>query len=275
MLGGAYYYFTSTPSQPDPVPVSSQNETKPLTTQPLIPQISKPLLSGDTRFLELINGGNPVHGEPDGDVIVDVWPGVAVSTTDITLHETVREAVLLMFENADAQNIGPYYVTSGYRDEEEQRRTYDEMDDKSLVQPPGYSEHQAGLAVDIMAEGVKQFELADSPEGQWLADNSWRYGLLLRYTDDKSDITGVTGEAWHFRYVGQPHAWYCYQNGLCLEEYIEHLIATGGYEAELDGIRYSVNYERLEVGEPDEPEDGTQYELSGDNTGGWVLTSWE
>jgi D-alanyl-D-alanine carboxypeptidase len=257
------------------MPVSSQDETPLATTQAFIPQISMPTLHGDTRFLELINGGHPILGEPAGDVIVSAWPGVAVSTTDITLHEAVREAVLLMFEDADAKGIGPYYVTSGYRDEEEQRKTYIEMSDKNLAQPPGHSEHQLGLAVDIMADGVKQFELADSREGQWLADNSWRYGLLLRYTDDKSDITGVAGEAWHFRYVGQPHAWFCYQNGLCLEEYIEHLNANGGYEADLNGISYSVDYERLTDGEPIKPEDASRYEISGDNTGGWVLTSWE
>jgi D-alanyl-D-alanine carboxypeptidase len=284
MLGGAFYYFTSPPlPDPEPVPVSSQSGTRPLTTQTIIPQINRPLLSGDTRFLELINDDYPVNGEPSNETIIDVWPGVAVSTTAITLHEAAREAVLYMFDAADAQNIGPYYVTSGYRDEEEQRETFNEMADKSLVQPPGYSEHQAGLAMDIMAEGVKQFELADSPEGKWLADNSWRYGLLLRYTDDKSEFTGVAGEAWHFRYVGQPHAWFCYQNNLCLEEYIEHLRETGGYEAQLDGISYTVKYGRLGDGTAPEPDDGMQddgtqyeqYEISSDNTGGYVLTSWE
>jgi D-alanyl-D-alanine carboxypeptidase len=264
MLVIAYLHFTS----PAPVPQFAQDLYEPLPTVKRSELSAYAPVSGDTRFLELINGSHPIQSEPETALIIPVWPGVAVSTTDITLHENAREAVRQMLEAANEEQAGDFYLSSGYRNEEEQRQTYEEMDDKALVLPPGYSEHQTGLAMDIMAEGVGQFELDGSPEGQWLADNSWEYGLLLRYTDDKREITGIPGEAWHFRYVGQPHAWYCYEHGLCFEEYIDFLKAEGGYEVEIDGVTYTVKYERL--GDVPEPLMGA--EVSGDNTGGLVTT---
>ena len=79
---------------------------------------------------------------------------------------------------------------------------------------PGTSEHQTGLAVDI--KGTKKMY-------DWLAENSWQYGFILRYPDDKIKITGIVYEPWHFRYVGKPLAKDIYDSGLCLEEYLENL----------------------------------------------------
>jgi hypothetical protein len=95
---------------------------------------------------------------------------------------------------------------------------------------------------------------------------------MERYTEDKRDITGIAGEAWHFRYVGAPHAWYCYDNGLCYEEYVLFLKECGGYTAEYGGEKYSVLYQLPQEGNILIP-DGLEYEVSGDNTGGYVLTA--
>ena len=87
---------------------------------------------------------------------------------------------------------------------------------------PGYSEHETGLAVDIVSVDHQTLDrdFADTPEGQWLAANSAQYGFLVRYTADKQEITGITYEPWHFRYVGRDAALAMQQQNLCLEEYL-------------------------------------------------------
>lgn len=85
---------------------------------------------------------------------------------------------------------------------------------------PGTSEHQTGLAVDINADGIHSagYEVYD-----WLARNAHRYGFIRRYPPDKTALTGISNEPWHYRYVGVTAATEMHQRGLCLEEYLaEH-----------------------------------------------------
>ena len=93
------------------------------------------------------------------------------------------------------------------------------------VAVPGTSEHQTGLAVDIVAESfpVLEAEQENTAEQQWLMENSWKYGFIMRYPSDKSDLTGIYYEPWHYRYVGGRAAKEIYETGLCLEEYLETL----------------------------------------------------
>lgn len=88
---------------------------------------------------------------------------------------------------------------------------------------PGFSEHQTGLAADLGAANGKCSItdcFADTSEGKWLADNAYKYGFLLRYTDDKTPITGYRGEAWHYRYVGTELATEMHNKGIkTLEEF--------------------------------------------------------
>lgn len=88
---------------------------------------------------------------------------------------------------------------------------------EAWVAPPGTSEHELGLAVDITTadSGQQRADLI----WQWLADNSYQYGFILRYTAEKQDVTGVIAEPWHYRYVGDA-ATAIYQSGQCLEEYL-------------------------------------------------------
>lgn len=90
------------------------------------------------------------------------------------------------------------------------------------VAVPGTSEHQLGLAVDII--DTDNWNLDESQESmptqQWLMANSWRYGFILRYPNGKSDITGIIYEPWHYRYVGRAVAQEIYSSGITLEEYL-------------------------------------------------------
>jgi len=83
---------------------------------------------------------------------------------------------------------------------------------------PGHSEHQTGLAVDVN-ETEQTFE--DTPAGRWLAENSYRYGFILRYPKGKEHITGYDYEPWHYRYLGNELAHKVYDSGLTYDEYYE------------------------------------------------------
>ena len=92
----------------------------------------------------------------------------------------------------------------------------------TVVAVPGTSEHQIGLALDIVSSEYmnldeKQMETEDQ---QWLMENSWKYGFILRYPLDKSDITGIIFEPWHYRYVGKKAAKEIYEQDITLEEYL-------------------------------------------------------
>ena len=86
---------------------------------------------------------------------------------------------------------------------------------------PGTSEHQSGLCVDMHNIPSAQAYFAEKPEAKWLAENCYRFGFILRYPEDKTEITKITFEPWHFRFVGREAATEMHELGLCLEEYIE------------------------------------------------------
>lgn len=89
---------------------------------------------------------------------------------------------------------------------------------------PGESEHQTGLAVDLSTSEIN-YELSnrfgDTKAGKWIAENAHKYGFILRYTEEKIDVTGYLYEPWHIRYVGTTAAADIYESGLALEEYLE------------------------------------------------------
>ncbi len=137
-----------------------------------------------------------------------------------------------MFDDARAQGVYPI-VDSGYRTAKRQQELMDEKiaelegqgysrsgaKEEALrwVAAVGYSEHQTGLAVDINADGIHS---AGYQVYEWLADNAWKYGFILRYPSDKEDITGTAYEPWHYRYVGKEAAEEIHRQGVCLEEYL-------------------------------------------------------
>ena len=90
---------------------------------------------------------------------------------------------------------------------------------------PGNSEHEVGLALDIVCDTYTLLEegFADTDAGKWLAANSYRYGFILRYPKGKEYVTGIEFEPWHFRYVGVEAATYITKQGITLEELWEEL----------------------------------------------------
>ena len=85
---------------------------------------------------------------------------------------------------------------------------------------PGMSEHQSGLCVDMHNLPSANISFGETAQAKWLAENAHRFGFILRFPADKTDITGVQYEPWHFRFVGREAATEIYEQGLCLEEYL-------------------------------------------------------
>ena len=162
--------------------------------------------------------------------------GYTVELTELSNGQSVATliypALQQMFDDARAAGVYPI-VASGYRTPEKQQSLMDEKiqslteegysqeeaaaEALRWVNQVGYSEHQSGLAVDINADGIHSagYEVYD-----WLAQNAWRYGFILRYPEDKTEVTGTGYEPWHYRYVGVENAQAITESGLCLEEYL-------------------------------------------------------
>ncbi len=105
--------------------------------------------------------------------------------------------------------------------------------------PAGYSEHNSGLSLDV-GSGLRQMDRA--PEGKWIEKNAWKYGFILRYPSDKTDVTGIQYEPWHIRYVGLPHSTIMQKMNLALEEYLDYLKEEESISASIEGEKYTMSY---------------------------------
>lgn len=123
-------------------------------------------------------------------------------------------------------------IKSSYRSYDTQQTIYNEyfaMYDAdyaaSLVSIPGSSEHQCGLSVDLTSQSVMDGSygtFGETPDYNWVEQNAYKYGFILRFPENQGSKTGATNEPWHFRYVGKKAAKEIYEKGWVLEDYIEH-----------------------------------------------------
>lgn len=91
---------------------------------------------------------------------------------------------------------------------------------------PGTSEHQTGLCCDMHNLPGADVSFANKEAYKWLSENAWKFGFILRFPEDKTEITGYSFEPWHYRYVGRYHAQKIHDGGLCLEEYLQSYLST-------------------------------------------------
>lgn len=140
-----------------------------------------------------------------------------------------------MFDAAKEEGLH-MIVREGYRTQEDQQKLMDEKveeyQDKVRVKfvarwyaekwvaVPGASEHQLGIAVDINADGIHS---SGSEVYIWLEEHAHEYGFIQRYPEDKTEITGINYEPWHYRFVGEDVAKEMYEKDICLEEYIDKI----------------------------------------------------
>lgn len=125
------------------------------------------------------------------------------------------------FQEKNFERKVQQYLNMGYSREEAERLA------ATVVAVPGTSEHQSGLAVDIVDAKLWSLEdvQADMPAQKWLMEHSWEYGFILRYPKGKTDVTGIIYEPWHYRYVGKELAAELHELNLTLEEYLDQLTA--------------------------------------------------
>lgn len=190
----------------------------------------KPPANVDDELLTVVNPWNPL---PE-DWVCDLVTLSDGRRVDSRCYEAFEE---MMAACRDA-GYAPF-LCSAYRTQETQQSLYDnkvqrlmnsgmgeeeaKVEAAKAVAIPGTSEHQLGLAVDIVDANMQ--DLTDEQEKtetqKWLMANSWRYGFIHRYPNDKTDITGIIYEPWHYRYVGLDAAKKIYDLGVTLEEYLD------------------------------------------------------
>lgn len=165
---------------------------------------------------------------------------VELVTLEDGVHQAAKEAYepLCNMLKAGRKEGLVFEICSAYRSVERQQQLFDE-DVNDLIQlgysyscaceevsketmPPGYSEHATGLAFDIVSYEYQMLDekQQNTAENKWLREHCAEYGFILRYPKEKEDITNISYEPWHFRYVGVEAARYIMDNHLTLEEYL-------------------------------------------------------
>ena len=231
-----------------------------------------------------------------------------VSTTLIELEKDTFAALEAMCADMVKETgCSDLMIVSGYRTKKDQEDIYasylsskGEKYTKSYVADPGFSEHHTGLACDLSTytSDGKSVPISESDYGYFVNENCSDYGFVLRYPADKADITKIAHETWHFRYVGLDHAKAMEKLNMCQEEYIEMLksytfetkvlgVSMNGDEVLLSDVQLSdiptdfegslIYFVPLSDGDTTETkiprgEKYSDYEISGTNAGGFVVT---
>lgn len=180
----------------------------------------------------LVNAQHPV---PDG---YTVETQVADSYTGKELQTEAAQQYIAMKEAAQGEGV-ELMLCSAYRSVEYQTGLFEAEKAEWLAQGmseeeaynraatvvaiPGYSEHNTGLAADIVTPEYQNLDegFADTPAFAWLSQHATEYGFILRYPEGMQEYTGIIYEPWHYRYVGVENAKYIQESGLCLEQFVE------------------------------------------------------
>ena len=176
--------------------------------------------------LILVNKENSLSSDYKPDNLVK--PNIVFLDSSVEeekyMQQEAATALEELFQNAKQNNI-TLIGSSAYRSYQTQVNIYNKYYKekgkeytKQYVAIPGESEHQTGLAIDV-TNPSRCFDKT-SIEAQWLANNAYKYGFILRYPKNKEDVTGYSYEPWHIRYVGKNVAEKIYRNSETLEEYL-------------------------------------------------------
>ena len=215
---------------------------------PPTPQVTDP-------YLLLVNKQNSLDDSFEPEELCELDGGYTTNGKQISLDSKVAAAVVSMIDAMREDGITNVSVTSGYRTYEYQQKLFnkyiaeekaahpDWSDEKVREQvltysaAPGTSEHQTGLCVDLFTtemEGLWNYGsetpknpydkgFAETAAFEWLQKHAHEYGFILRFPENKTDITGYSYESWHYRYVGVEHAAKIHEQGITLEEYLDSL----------------------------------------------------
>lgn len=226
--------------------------------------------------LLLINSIYPVH---ETGVRTDIIPlseypelisGYALSHSGIYMSEEIVRKFSEMVHDAAKEGVNHFIINSGYRNLEEQAALYQEMG-SGYALPAGYSEHNSGLSLDV---GSRLGMMEQAPEGTWIEQNAWKYGFILRYPKDKTDVTGIQYEPWHIRYVGLPHSVVMKEKNFVLEEYLEYLKEQMTISVTINDDKYRISYYPVSDNPTILVPADLHWEISGDNMEGVIVTTF-
>lgn len=200
-----------------------------------------------------------------------VIKGVLIVNSDYTLpsdydpgiDEDARKSFTLMVNDANKDGVILRSV-SDYRSFEQQSKLED-VEDVKFVKA-GTSEHQTGLAYDLIGEDYTlkyKLDFSKSKEYKWLMDNAYKYGFVLRYPEEKKDITGLSFAPWHFRYVGIDLAKILHDQNLTLEEYLK---VADENVTNTDNNKEDSDKQNNEEKEPSNSEENSERKTDNDNS---------
>ena len=137
------------------------------------------------------------------------------------IKKEVNDYFIKMVNDASKENLC-IINASPYRSYKRQQELYEGNDDS--IARPGYSEHQTGLAIDLRTKDKDIEEFETSKEYEWMINNCYKYGFILRYPKGMEVLTGYKFEPWHYRYVGVKVSKYIYENDITFDEYYAYYI---------------------------------------------------
>lgn len=202
------------------------------------------IMTTDPAFLVLVNPANSYGDTVPSDL---VWADetTVYSFGRYQMEKTALTALTALCLEAESDGVRGIDITSAYRSFDKQNALFETYCDREMREDPtlnrkqaealveryscrpGRSEHQTGLAVDLWDKNDTSTRLeesfADTEAGLWLAENAARFGFVLRFPREKSDVTGIDFEPWHFRFVGYAAAMAMKEKGMCLEEYVNYI----------------------------------------------------
>lgn len=202
--------------------------------------------SSSGEHILMVNNWNPVPEDYTVDLVRTEYGGY--------IDSSCYDALMAMLDDCAAAGCHPELI-SGYRSIGDQRSIYYQRIQQHLdmgygeaaayyitsvqVALPGCSEHHLGLAMDITDRynDALEGEYAKTSTMYWLMEHCWEYGFILRYPGEKTYITGITYEPWHYRYVGVELAMELRDSGLCLEEYMDQLTGDGTTCGDPDSLK--------------------------------------
>ncbi len=206
------------------------DKTTPTPETTIIPEITPVIINVDidseNSINVIVNKTRPLSSDYVPNDLVK--PNVSLMKDSILMQREASEAIEEMFNGAKDEGIY-LSIGSGYRSYSYQKTLYNNYVNRDGEEAanrysakPGKSEHQTGLAADIGSTSQECYLkncFKDTKEGKWLKENAYLYGFILRYTEEKEDITGYIFEPWHYRYIGKEESLKVFESGLTLEEY--------------------------------------------------------
>ncbi|HAQ1659392.1 TPA: VanY-A/VanY-F/VanY-M family D-Ala-D-Ala carboxypeptidase [Enterococcus faecium] len=224
--------------------------------------------------LLLINSKYPVRQESVKSDIVNLSKhdelinGYGLLDSNIYMSKEIAQKFSEMVNDAVKGGVSHFIINSGYRDFDEQSVLYQEMGAEYAL-PAGYSEHNSGLSLDV---GSSLTKMERAPEGKWIEENAWKYGFILRYPEDKTELTGIQYELWHIRYVGLPHSAIMKEKNFVLEEYMDYLKEEKTISVSVNGEKYEIFYYPVTKNTTIHVPTNLRYEISGNNIDGVIVT---